>query len=383
MKKLIFGLSAIFLAACAGNDGKESGNIYQDLTISMDTVMVDAGEDFLYLRENLWLSDISADGRYLFNFNRNDAVLEKIDLDRLVLDKKIKFEKEVPNGIGTFISNFSITSEGQIMIWSYGLSAVFDQDGQLVKNLGLDKIAADEVKESDAFLMALYENPNDKNRYVGFYIKWEDRSYFLSDFDIDKETYQKIELPELNNLDDYAVELMYEGQFVGAFGTGTHSLGVGNKVVVSNLVFNEAYVYDLSEGGLVFKSWEGPLIGRMKAFTPPKKVDFQSSQHWEVSKKIDEDINYGKMLWDSKNERYLRFSTMEKFGDDKEENGSFKAMGADVFLSIFDKDFNLVAESLVPNLNKKPLKHFVKDGQIWIFENMDDELAFLRLSVEY
>ncbi|TVP48656.1 MAG: DUF4221 domain-containing protein [Mongoliibacter sp.] len=382
MKKLIFGLSAIFLAACGGNDGKESGNIYQDLTISMDTVMVDAGEDFLYLRENLWLSDISADGRYLFNFNRNDAVLEKIDLDRLVLDKKIKFEKEGPNGIGTFISNFSITSEEQIMIWSYGLSAVFDQGGQLVKNLNLDKITADEIKESDAFLMALYENPNDKNRYVGFYIKWEDRSYFLLDLDIDKETYKKIELPELKNLDDYAVELMYEGQFVGAFGTGTHSLDAGNIIVVSNLVFNEAYIHDFSSGGLMFKSWDGPLIGSKKTYIPPKQVDFQSSQHWEVSKKIDEDINYGKMLWDPKNERYLRFSTMEKFGDDKEENGAFKPIGANVFLSVFDKDFNLVAESLVPNLNKKPLKHFVKDGQIWIFENMDDELAFLKLSVE-
>jgi len=33
-------------------------------------------------------------------------------------------------------------------------------------------------------------------------------------------------------------------------------------------------------------------------------------------------------------------------------------------------------------LDKRPNFHFVKDGKIWIFENIDDELAFVRLSID-
>jgi hypothetical protein len=42
----------------------------------------------------------------------------------------------------------------------------------------------------------------------------------------------------------------------------------------------------------------------------------------------------------------------------------------------------LIGESLVPILNKTPGKHFVKGGKIWIFENIDDEMGFIRLSVD-
>lgn len=62
--------------------------------------------------------------------------------------------------------------------------------------------------------------------------------------------------------------------------------------------------------------------------------------------------------------------------------GHSNLSGQKCFLSVFDKDFNLIAESLVPDLNKRPDKHFVKDSQIWIFENIDDEMGFIRLSVE-
>lgn len=352
------------------------------MTFSLDTVMVDPGDDFLYLRDNLWLSNISTDGTYLYNFNRNDAVLEKIDLDNLTLVNKIQFEKEGPNGIRTFISNFSGTSEGHIMMWSYGLSSIFDQNAKLIKNLNFDKIAEVELKQSGAYPMELFECPNDPNRFLGLFLQWQERSYFLLDVDTKNETYRKIELPELDKMDAYSAELTYDGQFVGAMGTGAFGMGTEDKIVVTNLVYNEGYIYDFSADSLIFKSWDGPLTGVKKTYLPPKQIEMQSTQQWEVSKLIDEDINYGSMLWDYENQRYLRLSVKQKFGEEKLEHGAFKPIGADVFLSIFDKDFNLVAESLVPDLNKRPDKHFVKDGQIWIFENIDDELAFLRLKVE-
>ena len=130
--------------------------------------MVDPGDEILYLRDNLWLSSLSPDSKYLFNFNRNDAILEKIDLDNLTLVKKIQFEKEGPNGIGQMISKFSVTSDENIMMWSYGLNKVFDQNAKLVKELNLDKIAADVLKDYSAYPMEVFEDPNDPHRYFDF-----------------------------------------------------------------------------------------------------------------------------------------------------------------------------------------------------------------------
>lgn len=204
----------------------------------------------------------------------------------------------------------------------------------------------------------------------------------MLDVDTEKETFRKIELPELGKINEFAVDLVLEGNWVGNFGVSTSSLGNSDNILIMNNAFNEAYIFNTTLDSLFLNTWDGPLTGSKKTYLGPKEVEFHSSQHWEVSKKIDEDINYGSMLWDSENQRYFRLSFKQKFGEEKQESGAFKPVGAEVFLSVFDKDFNLIAESLVPDLNKRPDKHFVKDSQIWIFENIDDEMGFIRLSVE-
>ncbi|HSI74267.1 MAG TPA: hypothetical protein VK957_00160 [Lunatimonas sp.] len=41
----------------------------------------------------------------------------------------------------------------------------------------------------------------------------------------------------------------------------------------------------------------------------------------------------------------------------------------------------MLGETLVPQLTKKPGKHFAKNGKIWIHENMEDEMGFIRLGM--
>lgn len=382
MKKWLLGISSIIMIACGDKENKENINPFADLNISVDTVMVDPGDEILYLRDNLWLSSLSPDGKYLFNFNRNDAVLEKIDLDNLTLVKKIQFEKEGPDGIGPMVSKLSVTLDGNIMMWYYGLNKVFDQNAKVVKDLNLDKIAADVLNDYSAYPMELFEDPNDPDKFLGFYVKWEEMDYFLLEFDIKNQSYKTIDLPELKKMDEYSVKLMYDGQFAGAFGTGASAISRGDKIIVTNIVFNDAYIYNSSLDSLNYKSWNGPLIGEKKTYIGPEQVEGQSSQHWETFKNVNEDINYGWMIWDDTNQRYYRFSTKQIFGEEKEEYGAYKAIGAEIFLSVYDKNFNLVAESLVPDLKKRLDKVFVKDGKIWIFENIDDEMGFIRLTVE-
>lgn len=382
MKNLAISLIIGFIIFSCTEKRNSENQDNSCLNFSVDTVMVDPGEEILYLKDNLWLSDISLDERSLFNFNRNDAVLEKIDLDNLTLIKKIKYEKEGPNGIGPFISNFTVTAEENILMWFYGLTSIFDQNAFLIRNLNFEHIAGDEINQSGALPIEIFEDPNDPNRFFGFYVLWEEMSYFLLDVDVLKETYRKIELPELNKINEFSSEILFNGQKMGSMGTTANAIANGNRIIITNNSFNDVYIYDASVDSLYLRSLEGPLVGSKKSYIPPKQIDGESDQRWDVNKKIDEDIFYGEVLWDSKNQRFLRLSYKQRFGEEKEEYGAFKSIGADVFLSAFDIDFTLIGESLVPILNKTPRKHFVKGGKIWIFENIDDEMGFIRLSLE-
>jgi hypothetical protein len=47
-----------------------------------------------------------------------------------------------------------------------------------------------------------------------------------------------------------------------------------------------------------------------------------------------------------------------------------------------DDTFSVTAEIPVPAFNQNPSKSFVKDDQVWVFVNLDDELGFVRLSFD-
>ncbi|EON78514.1 hypothetical protein ADIS_0983 [Lunatimonas lonarensis] len=78
---------------------------------------------------------------------------------------------------------------------------------------------------------------------------------------------------------------------------------------------------------------------------------------------------------------------MFSFQADKEkvvEDGhhSESVNSSTIYLTVFDKNLEMLEESKIPELNKVPGTYFVKYGAIWIFENMEDELGFLRLKIE-
>jgi len=72
-----------------------------DLVGAIDTVMVDAPGEILYLED--FVHALSPDKRYLYNFNKYDHTLEKVDLEELRFD--LVAESAVPqlaNPMGYF-----------------------------------------------------------------------------------------------------------------------------------------------------------------------------------------------------------------------------------------------------------------------------------------
>ncbi|MDO6439237.1 DUF4221 family protein [Cyclobacterium sp. 1_MG-2023] len=382
MRLLYIGIAiASLFSSCSKNTEKEN-EFPEQLSFSLDTVYVDPGDEILYLQDKLYLSDLSADKSYLINFNRKDLIAERINLDELKLEKLIPFEKEGPNGTPTYFSRFSLNDEEQLLIWSYQFYSIFDQNAKKIKDLGLEKIAADYLSGSDFYPLMLFEDPEQPERVLGVFISWKDRAYFILDFDLKDKLFQKTGLPEMDKLQEYNTDILMDGQAMGSYGVAVHSIAINGKIILTNNSFNEVVIYDTNRDSTYVKSWDTPLLGTRKNYTPPKQVDYSSGQREEVVRDSMEEINYGYLVWDETQKRFYRFSITQQFGEDKDEYGQYIATGTDVYLTIFDENLNILAESLVPQLAAPPNKHFVKDGKIWLFANMEDEMAFVQLAIE-
>ncbi len=375
--------AALFLAvsACASKEEKKQA-VSDQIRVSLDTVLVDSGDEFLYLQDYLYYSDLSIDKNYLFNFNSQDLVVEKIDLNQLRLEKRIQFEKEGPNGLSSSYPNFSILPDNNFLFWTYHFYKIFDQNSLMVKDMQLDKISAEYLGNTEYFPRALYLDENDSNRVVGLINHWETGVQFILDFDLASKTFEKIEVPELQKNLDYKIELLQDGTPAGGYGAVMYSLQVDREILISSSAFNEVQILDMKNDSVYIKKWNTPLVGSKKAYLPPITVERTSGELKDIVRKMEEEISYRGIVWDEKNQRYFRFSDRNHFGEDLNEYGGYVITGADIFLSIFDKDFNLIAEAEIAELTKTPTTYFTKDGDIWMFENINDELAFVIVKIE-
>ncbi len=368
-----------FIFSCG--DKKDQKRFSANLTFTVDTVYVDSGNDFIYVKDNLFLSELSPDKSYLINFNRFEGSAERIDLNGLKLDKRIRFEKDGPNGMASFVSSFKITKEEQLLLLTDRSILIFDQDARKIKELALDELAKGDFNGSESYPMVLVEDSATPDRLVGLFVNWKDTYYFILDFDLDKRDFKRIDLPELDKLQEYSTNVLYNGQMMGNFGTSVSATRASDKIVIANNSINGVLVFDLRTDSILVKSWDSPLLGMKRKYLPPKEVAADTGEMEEIMKKNREDIGFGPFNWDEEQKLFFRFSTTEEFGEEKNDNGNYIPTGATVYISIFDENLNLLGESVVPELTMKPKRHFVKDGKIWIFENMEDEVVFVRLGI--
>jgi hypothetical protein len=158
----------------------------------------------------------------------------------------------------------------------------------------------------------------------------------------------------------------------------------GTKMVISNQINNSFTIIETSIDSLYYKTYKSHLTSDSKKSNYKTEHESVEGMEEEYAKFL-QDINFLPPFWDEKNELFYRFSYQEmESQDNKDEDVKIK-----VYLTIFDNDLNLLGESYVPQLKtiqgdisfREFPKHFAKDGKIWIYENINDELAFVRLSI--
>jgi hypothetical protein len=351
-----------------------------DLAYSVDTVIIDPGDEILFLRYRLAGADISSDGKYLFNFNLNDHTIEKINLDEMRLEEKLPFEKEGPDGTGQHVNFINILKGDSIFIKSFGQSAVFRENGGLVKKvdwrnaingdgLRYGEIPRNELAIGSGDLKVFGLSYNEKNREV-FLDVLSVAGNRIKRYDIDtQKSYQHfvlfLEDPQARTFMDPYVYMSREN----------------NLILISHQYSNELFLFN-SEGEFEQTVHYEPKMTLKRA---KDLGDMNFSSNKQIQKEYQqllEQVRFGPPVWDSQKQRYLRLSAKRIFSEHRMEGSSLPEIReVKVSLSVFDAGFNLLSETAISELESESVRYFAKDGKLWVYRNFSDELGFLVVDV--
>ncbi|WP_162415984.1 DUF4221 family protein [Cyclobacterium roseum] len=372
-------LGILLIVGFSCGKSQDAANV-ETISYSVDSVVVDSMGEILYLEYLLQVSDYCQEDAFLYNYSEFDHSIEKIDLDRLELVDKYPLQKEGPDGTGSWISSLKSLGNGKLFLAGQ-FGGHFNLEGRLVKKFDWNNISLAQGGMADKEnVYQQMANPSFDHLAFGLVTdhstnrislkKLNIADTLISTFEIDPNgNYKKYTLGDLTTYNKWDPRVFITSQ--------------QDKMIISHEFSNDFYVYSPENDELqqvtyssqhtpskVTIATEGDLINSIE-----DRINALESYHEQVS--------FGPLVWDLQNKRYLRLSSSRRFGEEKRERRLLhETTNIDVFLSVFDMEFNLLSETPIPKLTINPSsKYFVKDGVLWVFKNREDEMGFVRVAI--
>jgi hypothetical protein len=373
MKKLVSLLFLPLLFSCGGNSSEktESENILENLAFAVDTLVMDPGDQVINLQFGPSLYGLTSDEERYYFMNRNSGELFVFDLDEKKLVKKIQFEKEGPNAIPNFVYSFQLIDENRFLIIDLRNVAIYDSSAVKIDVVPFGKDKFPNLTEEEGFnLVAGIKSDAQKQWYVSLPNDQENQRVSLAFWDNSDSKSRLVDLPEFGFLTKFTL-VFREGNSYNAVGFASSNLKIQeNRVFAHSSGTSSIYIYDILKDSLKFKTYNPKLVPAQAA--APEISEFSSQAAFdEAIKKAQSQIFFGDLLWDKEREFYIRFASITK----PNLNSELPAK-TEVFLFAFDKDLNLIGESKIEQLPSQPSWPFFKDGKLWSYVNVDDELGF-------
>ncbi|WP_194976768.1 DUF4221 family protein [Aquiflexum lacus] len=381
MKNHLIILLSVLWFACGGNE-TETKTDFSNITFTMDTVVVDPGNEIINLKNGLWQSAFTDDKKFLFLWSQDEGTLDRINLDQLKLEDKIKFEKEGPDGVGSYVSWLYMVDNDQVLLANFQDIGLFDISGKKLKNYNLAKtnFESEGLKEGENFNRKSILT-KDGNIMYGMLGNWIDESWSLAKVNFKDRTLKRIELSGIDELPDYSITLKM-GEMTVIVPSDKTIQKIENRIILSNSAYNTLHIIEMDTDSLYQINYTPKLTASAKKGGYPKEVDSEKRLR-ELMNEIHSEINFMAPIWDPITKRFYRFSyeTTPNEPTDKSlfEEEEIKPVSK-VYLTLLDENFKLLGESVVAQLQQPPSSTFVKDGKIWYYVNVDDELGFVRMS---
>jgi hypothetical protein len=378
MKNLIFlfAIPLLFFSCGERTDSVNGENF--EFSYTTDTVMVDAGQHFFFLNWDLQLADISQDRKYLYNLNPQTYLIEIVDLDNLKLKKTLQLEKEGPDGVGSnYYGKIQVLENGNICLFGQFKINIVSEEGKLVNSIEFDQIQLKDYGLQEDEKIGWSGVISDDGKLFASTLSNVDykkpaRGIVLIDLETDSIKYIPMNL--FQELKPFEI-LMQSGDSPGmVFSEGIFLSFMDEDLIISSTAFNESFRYRWSMDSLIHKTYTTDLTENKKTGDFPTVVD-NGKDLDEAQEKKKMQVDFGEFYEMQKHKLIWRVSR-EK---DRMIGDSTVFMHVATF---FDPELNMLKEQELKNFHdfRKP---FFKDGMLYSFLNIDDELAFVRLKPNF
>lgn len=339
----------------------------------VDTVLVDSGDDFIYLRRGLGLGALSPDKKLLYNFNPDATRLEVIDLDQLKWVNQKPMELEGPLGTG-FPRSIKISEDGRFFFVGFTDFREFDPAFQEQKLYRFRSEKPEGLEENEVLGEEYFISKNGTQVFVPYGPEnGEEPKTGMAMITLEDLTLKKFPFDLWQRTQNYISSLYLDGKLQSRSFEQVDVYPMESQVLISSHNFNEVYLLDLESDSIIHKTYHSELTADTKKVPDRTTLD-APEQMREAFIKMNEEVDFSNFYYDEKNQKFFRFSREleRKIGDSTVHKQ---------ILTIFDQDLIQLHEERFP-INYFGLKFF-KDGQLWSFVNVDDELGFIIFTFDY
>lgn len=373
MRYLLFATLVCVFFSCSSQEGSRvSGDL--QLTILQDTVLIDSGNELVMAGASMFTYTLSPDKRFLYNYDRKSMKLEVFDLNKQALVKKVAFANDGPNAISAYPMAIRAFPDGRIFFHGFDKSGLFDLEGNLTESVSLhptDYFAPD--AETSYSFKTEYVFLDEQTVLIGLMNMFE-HIPFMAKLDLKEKTVEMVDFEYPQKMEKFSIILDGDGMKMASMGA-IYKQKYGDKVLIHSDMFNETLVFDPLTTNYSLIEYNSSLTPNEKVGGQKQKVNSRE-EFTEQSKILSSQVSFGRWAWDDSTERFYRLSSIQQQSENQEGEIYYK-----VVLTVFDKDLQMLGEALLPDYRKRPGVYFVKNGTVWIHENVDDELGFVRLKV--
>lgn len=366
MKKLLTIFALALLGSCGGKEttGEEQENILENLTYTVDTVVVDPGDEILFVNRLA----VSSDKKTLFNLNPKKSELDVIDLDQLLVRNRIPLEQEGPQGIGKYAAGIQVTDSGELFIFGFSdLRKLNEQkDSLTIFQFMTAEFRGDGLTENEELKFSFLVSTDGSKYFVPYGEQdFQKANIGLAIVELGSMTLKKVPLDLFQRSHQYVRSFFEDGNLQSQSIEMLDIYQMKDKLIISSHNFNEAFLYDLNTDSLTRKVFHSELTANAKKVSE-KNTGNTFEEMLELASEAEKEVDFGTFIYDNKSDKVVRFSRdLDRMIGD---SATFKN-----FITIFDSGLNQLYEQEVDF--KKPGFAFFKDGKLYSYVNVEDELG--------
>jgi hypothetical protein len=308
--------------------------------------------------------------------------LLKVVLAKRALVSKTDFESEGPDGVGVFVGTIQVGPEDKlVLLGNNGAFGVFDINGTKIKDLKTKPEGLDPNLAENFFSLygnSIYDWENDKIYCwpVETEIESSGQKLGLITINLKSNSAKIIEAPEMEIVNKYSIILEENGSYQVS-PQQVHLTQHAGKILISCSAMGDFYVYDPKTDEIKFIQIDHHLVPNRLTGEINKRPTSEESFNEEMAK-VNSQIYFQKLNWDSDRNMYLRLAQKVFMPKTPEEELSFE-----YFLLAYDQDYNLLGEAKLDLEERIDYNVFFKDGKLWSYVNVEDELGFAVFTFDF